>query len=489
MFTHYGCVTTRWFPAIADGPLGPEAYAGTSLAALAPHAKKLLMPRGIRAMNQWSAGGGLGQGNGEHTQVVGSYFTCVPVTPHTDNPFSFEMSTRFQAKPTAPSLDHVCVRALGGTEPFLLRVGGATDTPLSGISYSASEAPFDGFGSVVEAFSSLTGLFRDGPMLPDTYEAARGKSILDLVKSDLESLERADMSLADRHKLEAWKALLDDSGKAVASVYCSAEGARKLGLTAERLTAVDAATDDRVSTQLEGGLDGADLCSNLAVLAALCPRHPVIVLKYPASYKFSGLGLTADSHALSHRMLNPSSPLCEARIVDLITTIDRYYATKFAHLVQQLDSFSDGDGTLLDNTATVWFQEMSDGNAHNLNNLPIVQAGSCGGYFRTGQAVNVSDRSPSLDRGNSEAFCPDPETSPKWSTGTDPALANAPINKYFCNLMNAIGVRAGTDGFPKAGGEAEVIHFGTYDRTEDFASGGTLPPHISDPGEFKALRA
>jgi hypothetical protein len=26
------------------------------------------------------------------------------------------------------------------------------------------------------------------------------------------------------------------------------------------------------------------------------------------------------------------------------------------------------------------------------------------------------------------------------STGTDPALANAPINKYYCNLMNALGV-------------------------------------------------
>ena len=44
---------------------------------------------------------------------------------------------------------------------------------------------------------------------------------------------------------------------------------------------------------------------------------------------------------------------------------------------------------MLDNTATVWFQEMSDGNSHNLNNMPILQAGSCGGYFKTGAAVNV----------------------------------------------------------------------------------------------------
>ena len=36
---------------------------------------------------------------------------------------------------------------------------------------------------------------------------------------------------------------------------------------------------------------------------------------------------------------------------------------------------------------------MSDGNSHNLNNLPILQAGSCGGYFKTGQAVNVENGS------------------------------------------------------------------------------------------------
>ena len=76
----------------------------------------------------------------------------------------------------------------------------------------------------------------------------------------------------------------------------------------------------------------------------------------------------------------------------MIHAIDKYYATLFAYLVGRLDSFSEGDVKLLDNTATVWFQEMSDGNSHNLNNMPILQAGSCGGYFKTGQAVNVDGR-------------------------------------------------------------------------------------------------
>jgi len=74
-------------------------------------------------------------------------------------------------------------------------------------------------------------------------------------------------------------------------------------------------------------------------------------------------------------------------------------------------------------------------------------------------------------------------------SGTDPTLANAPINKYYCSLMNALGVKAGEDGFPLKGGSAEVTHFGMYDKTEDFIHGGTNPPRITNPGEFTALKA
>jgi hypothetical protein len=55
--------------------------------------------------------------------------------------------------------------------------------------------------------------------------------------------------------------------------------------------------------------------------------------------------------------------------------------------------------------------------------------------------------------------------------------------------MNAIGVKAGPDGFPALGGTAEVTHWGMYDETRDFVGGGVNPPRINDPGEFSELRA
>ncbi|WP_437555563.1 DUF1552 domain-containing protein [Sorangium sp. So ce367] len=84
---------------------------------------------------------------------------------------------------------------------------GQNDGAFSAISYSAAETSFKGL-NVSQAFSSLTGVFEAGkPTSPDTYAAMRGKSILDIVKDDLQRVERLDMSRADKQKLAAWKEL------------------------------------------------------------------------------------------------------------------------------------------------------------------------------------------------------------------------------------------------------------------------------------------
>ncbi len=497
MFTHYGCVTNRFFPANSHGPLTASDLEATTLAPLAPYASKLLMPRGVRAMNQWTPTMDLGQGNDTHFHV-GSFLTCQPITPNSNSPFSFDSgSIRFPPKPIGPSLDHVMARQIspGGT-PLLLAVGSRTEDPRSAISYSEAETLYRGVNSS-QAYQALTGLFQSGTSVtPDSYQAARGKSIVDLVKSDLDTLTRFDMSADDRLKLEGWKALLDDTGRAMPAA-CSQATAAALSLTPETASAANRGGVDRdaLSSLVEGAsIDGADIYSNLAVLAALCNANPVILLKYPPNHVFRGLGLALESHSLSHRLENASmSGPCVPGVLGMLLKIDDFYARKFARLVQLLNSFDEGAGTLLDNTATVWFQEQSDGAAHNLNNLPIVQAGGAGGYFKTGWAVNVDDGSAALSAGNSEAFCLGDTTEmidgTKLLTGTEPELANAPINKYFCNLMNALGVKAGADGFPAEGGVAEVTKFGMYDRTQDFVGGGTNPAVIHDPGEFSALRA
>lgn len=495
MFTHYGCLTDRWFPLNSHGPLTAADFTGTSLEVLAPHASKLLMPRGIRAMNEWTSDMSLGQGNDPYTQVCGSYFTCVPVTPHSDDPFDIaNTDAKFNAKPTAPSLDHVCAKQLTADGlPLFMRLGGLNESPQSAVSYSASELMFAGHGDPTQVFSALTGLFvADDTVSPDSYQVLRKRSVLDLVKDDLETLERYDMSKSDKQKLAAWKELLHETGGVVAA-QCKTSLVTTLGLTEENFGAYAEPEADRLSSKIKDDMDGADLFSNLAVLSALCDPSRPIFLKYPANYLFSGLGLSHESHSISTRAGgSPANGYCAEGANDMILTIDRYYAQKFAHLVRQLDGIDEAEGTLLDNSAAVWFQQASDGAAMNLNNMPILQAGGCGGYFKTGEAVNVDGGTPDLHRGNSEARCGSnalPGVEGMKESGTPLEVGNMPINRYYCTLMNAIGVKAGPDGFPMPGGTGEVTHFGMYDDTRDFVSGGRNLPTINYPGELSELRS
>jgi hypothetical protein len=503
MFTHYGCVTNQWFPTKSHGPLTAADLMPTTLAPLAPYASKLLMPRGIRSMNEWTANMVRGQGNDSHTQIVGSYFTCQPVTPNSNNPFSFEQATKFNAKPVGPSLDHVMAQQLSpeGT-PLVLNTGGQNDGAQSAISYSAAETLFRGLNAT-QAFSGLTGLFRQGaPMSPDTYAAVRGKSVVDLIRDDLSTLERFDMSQADKVKLEAWKALLDQTGNVVASAACTADLASMLGATQMNVSqaGMGGLGSDRLTTKITDSLDGADVYSAIAALSASCNANPIIFLKYPGNYLFKGLGINTEAHSLSHRLDNAGMQgSCLPNAIQMLLQVDGYYAQKYANLVKMLDSIPEGGGTVLDNTATVWFNEMSDGNAHNLNNLPIIQAGGAGGYFKTGWIVNVDPASPGaadMSNGRSMSACGDGSSNQMingttQSTGTEPKVANAPINKYFCNLMNAMGVKAGADGFPAKGGSAEVTKFGYSDKTEDFigGAGAVAGATIHSPGELAELRA
>jgi hypothetical protein len=284
------------------------------------------------------------------------------------------------------------------------------------------------------------------------------------------------MSVADTRRLDDWMALLQDVGGTV-TAQCNEMTATGLGLPG----------------QSTGGGDivkAAATMQDLAVLSAICDANRVIFLKFPGTYTFSHLDLNKDSHGISHRIGTAfMGGTCLDGVLEMIAKIDDFYAQQFARLVGRLDSFEEGDVKLLDNTATVWFNELSDGNSHNLNNMPILQAGSCGGYFKTGQAINVEGAAIDMTRGHSEEDCQNGETTNLDGVGTPANVATQPINKYFCNLMNAIGVKAGADGFPTVGGSAPVTHYGKYDDTALFKGAGPSPVTIKSPGEFADPRA
>jgi hypothetical protein len=134
-----------------------------------------------------------------------------------------------------------------------------------------------------------------------------------------------------------------------------------------------------------------------------------------------------------------------------------------------------------------------------MNNTPLIQAGSGGGYFKTGKIVNLDTDSGGtatdfLGRSLSQCVPGTPQTSDGVSqgTGTVAKYGNMPINKYFCNVMNAMGMKADAQGFPaKDGPASEVTHYGYSDKTEDFCggAGAVTGASIKSPGGYTALKA
>ena len=146
---------------------------------------------------------------------------------------------------------------------------------------------------------------------------------------------------------------------------------------------------------------------------------------------------------------------------------------------------------LLDNTATVWIQEMSDGNSHNLNNLPILQAGSCGGYFKTGQAINVEGGKADMSRGQQRQGLRERADSVQQpGRRRNPGHHRVDADQQVLLQPAERDRREGRrDGYAAPGGTAPVTKFGKYDDTKLFADGGTKPSVIANPGEYTELRA
>jgi hypothetical protein len=462
-FTHNGCLTDRWFPKVEDGALTADAFTGTTLAPLIPYLPKLLVPRGIKSLNQY----GTTQTIDPHDQAMGSKLTCALVNDDT---------TRYA---TAESLDHTIAKQInpGGVDPWVLTVGTASTSIKDVLSFSGPSTAFPATANPTTVYNQLTGLFGKASATGTSttpaadYHVQQGKSVIDLVNQDLTRYQKLKMSTSDQKKISDWLDLLrttETMGAVPAS--CTTDAATQLGVTSDTVKAASSGSGfgQGLATAFTAG---GDMMMNLMALGMMCDAQRVMILTYPGyvTFTWDGMMHDADHHGLSHR--NGSIAVggtCHAGVLDMLAQIDNWFAGKFARLVGLLDGVTEGTGTLLDNTATMWLQELSDGNAHNTNNLPILVAGGAGGYLKTGYAVNVEGKT--VGAGNSDADCSGTDTSVGFNTGS--STGNVPINKLYVTLMNAVGCK-GPDG-------GKVTAFGQFDGKDATAG-------ITNPGEFASL--
>ncbi len=464
-YTPQGCITDKWWPALEDGPLVADTFLGTTLEVLGPHYRKLLMPRGFRSMNMY----GEGQTIDPHDQAMGSKLTCAKLADTLD---------RYA---TAESLDHAIAKQINpsGAKPLVLSVGPSSRSIKNLISFSGPEEPYPAITNPETVYTSLTNALGSLGDPANSHLQRRGQSIIDVVREDLEGLQRLDMSQADQHRIQDWLDLLRDTELGVEG--CSADAVARLGITPEAVLAASPSGTDTSGGSLSkeelatSFTLGGDMMMNLMALSMICDQNRVLILSYPgyAVWDWDGIQNTQDHSGLSNRTGDFTvGGNCYANVIESLLEFDRWFAKKYARLVGLLDSIGEGAGTLLDSTATLWLPELSDGAAHNVNNLPIILSGSSGGYLKQGHAVNVEGAPIGL--GGSSKSCDGglAAVAESGSKGGD-----VPINKLYVTLMNAVGCTAdGTPGGPK------LTRFGQFD-------GKAVDSGISDPGEVAALTA
>jgi hypothetical protein len=130
---------------------------------------------------------------------------------------------------------------------------------------------------------------------------------------------------------------------------------------------------------------------DLAVAALAADATRVVVLQlgdqgdpdivfYNLGFKPAGTGDSTGDDNGYHEMAHQNT---ENKV-----TCDTWFQSQMAYAIGALKDVADADKTLLDNSVLVGMNNMRTG-IHETRNVPVVMAGSCGGYFGTGRSLKL----------------------------------------------------------------------------------------------------
>ncbi|MBK6923547.1 MAG: DUF1552 domain-containing protein [Deltaproteobacteria bacterium] len=424
-----GVEITRFWPTSPYGALTAAGLAGTALEPLSAHVDKMLVPRGIHTVPRgfgWDPVAGC-----DHVKGVGHRLTARPLDEGT-------------LYATGASLDQVIAtqRNDGGTPALNLHVGYRYQGTNGVVSYTGANGPAVGENNPWLVYQDLMGLSNldDVAIMRLT---ARRESVLDLVERDFNRIGGGSISQADRAKLDMHLTAIRDLEVGMGEaglIPCMLDDGR-----VSELQALEGANVDADSEYKRIGL----LQMDILALALACGANHAATLMWGSEaggpvFTWDGMSHQYNHHKLSHgNTADDCSGSAVDGYLDMLFDIDRWYATQLAYLLDQLDAYTEGDGTVLDHTAVMWTNNLSDGKAHHFMDMPYVMFGSCGGYLRTGQYIKVTAQD---------------------STVND---VDAPHNKLLTTIANACGVTDDTGG--------PLTIFGD--------------PAFAEAGEFDALKA
>ncbi|WP_437673976.1 DUF1552 domain-containing protein [Sorangium sp. So ce131] len=420
-----GVNMARFFPATRYGALTDASFAqDRAIAPLAGYKDKLLIPRGIHMVPRgfgWDETAG-----DDHAKGMGCKLTAQPLVQGSQYPAGISLD-QFIANQLNPQ----------GKPALTLMVGAKVPNVRGHISYSASERPVTGENNPWRAYQALVGVTGlDTEALERLTK--RRQSVLDLVGPEYELLLAKRLSKSDRDKL-------DMHFQRVRDLEVEMDNAG-IVLPPERVAEIEGINPDTVSYDAEFKKIGR-MQMDILALAIATGATRAATLQWGSGafgpiFTWDGMSHMYNHHKLSHGNTEDDDSGSEvAGYEQMLFDIDRWFVNEYVYLLDRLASYDEGGRSVLDNSAVVFMNELSNGKWHDFRDLPYLIAGSCGGYLKTGQYIKVTRETDTVND------------------------KDAPHNKLLTTLANAVGCTA--DG----GGPVE--NFGSF----------------GQPGEFDDLKA
>jgi hypothetical protein len=366
-----GIMMQNWTPAAEGAAFEFKEI----LKPLEPFRDRLLVLSGLNSIPPVILGGS--NGGGVHARASTRFLTDIP--PKVTNGSDLEAGI---------SMDQVLAKELGRqTQLASLELGlesaesaGSCDIGFScaytnTISWRSPSTPLPMEYNPRAVFERL---FGDGGTTDPLARVARmrqERSILDSVTEEAAGLGRR-LSPGDRAKLGEYLEAIRDVERRIQNA--EAQSARELPVV-ENPGGVPATFEQH-----------AKLMYDLQVLAYQCDLTRVIT--FMVGREFSGrtypeIGVPDSHHPISHHQGDPE------KLAKLVK-INTYHATLFAYFLERLRATPDGDGTLLDHMTIIYGGGMSDSNAHDFRNLPILLVGGGAGQLKGGRHIRYPKDTP-----------------------------------------------------------------------------------------------
>lgn len=311
--------------------------------------------------------GGYSARPGDHARGTGSFLTCT--------------EPDFAGVQNGISVDQVAAQALGHHTTFpSLQLGTENGTNIGGcdsgyscayvnnISWAGPVTPLPKIASPQLVFDRLfAGLDRGISEAERLRRLQYRSSVLDHASDDAIALQRV-LGNDDRNRLDEYLT-----------------GVRELE---QRLAGGASNACLPPSRPADGDVEGnIDTMSELTAVALSCnlTRFVTFMLANGGSNRSHAfLGAPGAHHEISHHQDLPEN-------LEKLTLINTWEVERLGVLLRHLRDVPEGDGTLLDNTLVMFGSDVSDGNRHNHDDLPILLAGGGGGTIPGGRHLRAND--------------------------------------------------------------------------------------------------